>query len=325
MGLTNFPYGITSFGVPITSNGSPMFATQGNVWFVKPISGSNGNTGTAPDKAFKTLSYALSMATASQNDIIYMFSENNTAGSTTDYQTSTLAWNKDMVHLIGVNAGGMTGSRSRVAFASTYATASNLITVSANGCLFYGIEFYAGVTSTNPTGCMSVTGMRNHFINCQISNAIDVAANYSLSIAGNENTWDNCIIGIDTVVLAACTQQIYVAANAAIARTVFRNCLIETYAGSTTTGMFLNIGALGLSRYIYFAGCLFENPIDQGASTLANAFTVASGAGGSVILDVNTGIFGVSKFLASSTGHVYVPAAFAAGTSDQLVLSTLTT
>ncbi len=94
---TNFPNGITSMGVPLPN------ITQGNVWFVEPSTGvdsSGPNDGKTVATAFKTLAYALSRATANQNDIIYMFAQSNTAASTTDYQAATLTWNKDFVHLL---------------------------------------------------------------------------------------------------------------------------------------------------------------------------------------------------------------------------------
>ena len=120
-----------------------VFPTQGNQWFVAPHSGSDtNNSGTTPGSAFKTLGQALSMATANQNDTIYMLAQSNTAAQTTDYQTATLNWNKDGVHLIGVNDNPLLGQRSRVAFDAAYATASNLFTLSANGCLIAGVEFY---------------------------------------------------------------------------------------------------------------------------------------------------------------------------------------
>ena len=116
---------IKNLGIPIMPQIPGLPFIQGNVFHVKPSSGNNGNTGDHPDAAFKTLSYALGKATADQNDVILLYAESNTAGSTTDYQSTTLDWNKDMVHLIGVNAGQKLSQRSRVALISTYDTASN--------------------------------------------------------------------------------------------------------------------------------------------------------------------------------------------------------
>lgn len=184
--------------------GSPGLLSQGKSIFVKPSSGSDSNNGLRPDRAVKTLAKALSLATANQNDVVYMFAESNTAGSTTDYQSSTLDWNKDAVHLIGVNCGNFLSQRSRVAFLSTYNTASNLFTLSANGCLIANLELFAGVAGANPTGAMKITGIRNHLLNLMIAGIgndnNDIAGAYSLYLNGaQECLIEECQIGLQTI------------------------------------------------------------------------------------------------------------------------------
>src|SRR5690242_5016946 len=111
-----------------------LFPTQGNIYVVNPRYGSDNAPGTF-QSPLQTLAAALDRATAGQNDIIYLCAASNTASLTTSYQTATLNWNKDLVHLIGVNDSPQIGQRSRVAFQAAYNTASNLFTLSANGCL----------------------------------------------------------------------------------------------------------------------------------------------------------------------------------------------
>lgn len=199
--------------------GAPLM-TQGNAIFVKPYSGSDGNHGFRPDRAVKTLAKALALATAGQNDIVYFFAESNTAASTTDYQTVTLDWNKDLVHLIGVNAGNCMSQRSRVAFASTYNTASNLFTLSANGCLIANMEMFAGVAGTLPTGCVKQTGIRNRWVNVMMAgignDANDIAGAYSLCLNGAQETlFEECQIGLQTIDAgaAAANSEILIAAG----------------------------------------------------------------------------------------------------------------
>src|SRR4051812_12677832 len=88
--------------------------TQGNVYWVRPNTGSDANDGLSAGSAFQTLLKALQTATANQNDIVLLCAESNTAGRTTSYQAATLDWNKDLVHLIGVNGGPFLGQRSRI-------------------------------------------------------------------------------------------------------------------------------------------------------------------------------------------------------------------
>ncbi len=186
--------------------GSP-FPTQGKVWFVKPGTGqggSDGNNGKSPRKALKTLAKAQSLATANQNDVVYLMSGKNSSSGTTDYQSETLDWAKDGVHLIGVNSGSHMSQRSRIALISSYVTASNLFTLSANNCYIANIQTYEGVSDANPTGCMKVTGDRNMFENCHLAgiggDANDISGAYSLFVNGAEEVrFRNCHIGLNTV------------------------------------------------------------------------------------------------------------------------------
>ena len=339
--MSNIYQNFIETGLTPIIGGLGICGTQGTVWHVMPkapttmkrnqISPSDNNHGRSITQPFLTLSKALSSATAGRNDIVLLYGESNTAGSTTDYQSATLNWNKDMVHLVGVNAGQFISQRSRVAFLSTYNTASNLFTLSANGCLIQGIEFFEGVAGTNPTGCVSVTGQHNHFKGCTISGmgnaANDIANSYSLSIgsasvASDENFFEDCYIGLDTLSLGTNTSQISFNSGGRPARTLFRRCTVATYAKDTTHGYFLNIGSAGIDRWVSFEDCKFLNPIGAGAATLANAFVVNATAGGDVLLDVKCAVYGVTKMFAGATGKVYVQNALAAGTSGLYILGT---
>lgn len=70
MALTNFPHGLSSFGIPVLP---PLGSiTTGSVFFVDSATGSNGNTGKSPSKAFATLDYAIGRCTANKGDVIYV-------------------------------------------------------------------------------------------------------------------------------------------------------------------------------------------------------------------------------------------------------------
>lgn len=288
-----------------------IFATQGNFYFVNPnpAYGNDVNGDGSIAKPFASLPIALAAATAGQNDVIFLCASSNTAGLTTDYQSTTLNWNKGLVHLVGLNSGPMIGQRSRVALLSTYATASNLITVSASGCLFANIEFFAGVASVLPTGCMNVTGLRNRFVNCQISgmgNANnDIAAAYSLKLNGaQENVFDGCYIGLDTVTLGVAANSQILCASAAT-RNIFRNCMIATYTNHATNNNFLRAPTGSLDRWLKFEDCQFVNPIDASSTNLTQAMIVASDAGGTVLLvGANTGVFGATDWNSTDSGNV---------------------
>lgn len=285
-----------------------IFPTQGNVYVVNPRTGNDNGSATFSDP-LKSITAAYAACVAGQNDVVYLAAAGNTAALTTDYQVETLTWAKDLTHLIGVNGGPLLGQRSRVALISSYATASNLMTVSASGCRFSGLELFSGVASALPTGCLKVTGQRNHFSNCQISgmgnSANDIAAAYSLSLSGAaENLFENCYIGLDTVTLgAAANSQILCASQAT--RNTLRGCHIATYTNHATNNNFLRAPTGSLDRWLAFEDCRFINPIDAASTLLTQAFIVASDAGGSVLLiGPATGIVGATDWNSTDAGNV---------------------
>ena len=259
--------------------------SDGKNIYVKPYTGNDGNTGLTPTAAVKTLAKALALATADTGDTVYLFQESNTGSKTTDYQTATLNWNKDGVHLIGVGASPMIGSRCRVAFDSAYNTASNLFTLSANNCRIEGIEFFAGVVGTNPTGCMSVSGMRNVIENCQISGigatTNDISGAYSLTISGSENQFKGCYIGLDTVIRATAEAEIRITNGT---RNMFLDCIINSYTSLTTFKAVL-FSEGSAHTLTVFRNCIINNETNRtGVVTTTGAIDPASIAGHVVIL-----------------------------------------
>jgi hypothetical protein len=142
-------------GVPV---GGPV--TQGKIFNVMPYSGRDSASGKNPRQGLKTLSRALALATANQNDIVYLISEGNAASRCTDYQSTTLAWNKDGVHLVGVNSGNMLSQRSRVSWLSSASSDADipLFLHSANNCTIEGIQFFSGINDANLSFNVKITG-----------------------------------------------------------------------------------------------------------------------------------------------------------------------
>lgn len=304
--LTNFPNGVTSFGV--TLPGAPIGPGQGNYYFVAPVSGNDGNDGLSPQSAFQTLAHALSFTTSGQNDVVYLLAEGNTASATTDYQSSNLDWNKDLVHLIGVNGGPLLGQRSRIAPLSTATSFANLFTVSGNGCLIANIEFYQGKGSTNPSAastCVTVSGQRNVFVNCQISGigdtALDDAGSNSLTISGSENIFKHCYIGLDTVIRATSVTEVIL--SGATARNVFENCHFETYTSGSTFKMVTVPTAT--DRFVKFLDCDFvavQNITSAVAPTGLIGITTMNGQ----VIMKNPYVYGFANITTADNAYVQV-------------------
>lgn len=255
--------------------------TQGKIWHVRPKNGVDTNDGKSSRKAFKTLAAAKAAATANQNDIVLLYGESNTSADTTDYQSATLDWSKDMVHLIGISSGVPTSSRARVALLSTYATASNLFTLSANGCYIANIQFFAGVAQAQPTGCMKVTGSRNLVENCHIAgignDANDIANAYSLNLsAAQENVFRNCVIGLDTIG-AGTAANCDLLVDTAAARNKFENCLFTRMLDHASNHPLVRLtGATAIDRYLWFKECLFLSMSVNYAIAQAGVFKLSA-------------------------------------------------
>lgn len=263
--------------------------TQGNIWHVRPNLGLDIRSGKSTVQAFKTLATLIAATggplanaglAANQNDVALMYGENDqVAASTTDYQSATLNWSKDLTHLVGVNGGAPMSLRSRIAFASAYVGVGPLVTVSGNGCCFANLELFMGVASVNPIGCLNVTGSRNRFANCHIAGignaANDVAGNYSLKLSGQENYFKGCVIGLNTVSRGAGDNWELLLSGGQ--NNIFEDCTFLTWA-SVNTHHFVKRAANTTDRFVTFKNCSFQN-FDVAGATMQKVFDVAASTG----------------------------------------------
>jgi len=324
MPLTNFPHGIASFGVPVLPGVGGLPFT-GNAWFVKPSSGADGNSGNSPSSALKTISRALTLATANNNDVIYLIAESNTAANTTDYQSATLTWNKDLTHLVGVCAPSQFSQRARIAQLLTATGISPLMNITANGCYFANFSVFQGVADATSLVNVQVTGSRNAFQNVTfagIGNATQVAAGAaSLKLAGaSENIFTNCVIGQDTISVDQNCTALWCTSSAT--RNSFVNCVFDAYisnAGFAT----VTIGANGIDRTMDFNACQFWAKSTNKAVTQTSVFSIPSISQGAIVLK-DTSFFtdgGTSGVWDSNARGIIwnnAPAAAASGAGNEM-------
>ena len=273
--------------------GIPDFFSAGTAYFVKPASGDDDNDGLTPGGALKTLAAALALAQANTGDTVYLIAESNTASGTTDYQAAALDWNKDGVHLIGVNNGSFIGQRSRIAERSSVKTIEDLFTVSADNCLIANIEVFQGVATYTGTAARAVvvSGQRNRFYNCQFSGngdtggTTDDAGARSLAVTGAENLFQHCYIGLDTVIRATQTCEVFVGA---VARTVFEDCMINSYTSLST---FKALQATSMDRFVLLKNCIF-NAVTGITSAVAPTGAIGNTTPNGKLLMLGGGVFG---------------------------------
>lgn len=304
--MTTFSDGVYQFGgVPVLSNS----VQTGRSIFVRPSTGSNGNDGKTPNRAVKTLAKALSLATADKNDVVYLIQESNTSSSTTDYQSSALDWNKDGVHLIGINPGGLIGQRSRISNLSTAdAITGGLVIVSANNCLIQNIAIYQGGAGTNPSAAsiaLLVSGDRNRIVNCAIQgigdSELDDSGSASLSVTGAENTIERCLIGLDTVIRSTATSEILMAN----ARNYLIDCHVHSYTDSTSFKAITTTSS-SEGRHVFIKDSVLS-VITNITSADTPTGAIAHAQAGSVYL-INSYVAGYDDVATSNNANIFVGA-----------------
>ena len=319
MGGYNFGSGIPTY------NGIPMIGGLPNVYpgkyiWARPGTGSDGNTGLSPNKAVATLTKALALATADKNDTVLLVQESNTAASTTDYQSVALDWNKDGVHLIGVGAAPVIGSRARIAQLSTVKTIEDLFTVSADNCYIANLEVFQGVASATATleRAMVVSGMRNKIVNCQISGmgdtSMDDALSCSLAVTGSENHFIGNYIGLDTALRTTSKSEIYISGTGGT-RNIFDDCIVNSYcASANTTFKAITWAAGSYHSATWLRNCMLCSETNRTGATAAQTGALLFAAAGNVFM-LGGGVFGYVDVSTLADANIFMLTHFGLSTA----------
>lgn len=299
MSLTNFPNGVTSFGIPVLGG---LLPPGGNVYFLDPDQGNDGNDGSSPAQAFATLAVAENALTANQNDILFYIA--NDASLTL---TAALAWDKDYTHFIGLCAPTHAAQRARIFQLSTLTGASPLLTISASGCIFANFYIFQGVADATSLINVSVTGGRNLFYNVHFAGgghatqAIDGGASLKLD-AAEENLFERCTVGVDTI--DAATGMVGLLFDGEAHRNLFRDCVFRMRAGNTGAAFVEIVDSTGIDRDNTFDNCLFIN--NSTANDMAGAFVIPVGMGEPRLLLLKDCLFhNVTKLDANDRGVLF--------------------
>lgn len=328
MALTNFPNGITSFGVPVLGNigGIPF---SGNYYFVDPVNGADGNEGSA-DYPLATLYAAINRAVSGNNDVIVLMSNGAASGTArlslalaqtinSSATSGTLNWNKNATHLIGMTAPTRIGQRARIAPPTgTYTAATfgsdTFINVTGAGCFFANIDIFVGFS----TGSASMIGVieaggRNAYQNVNIQGLGDAAsaggsAARTLKITSQENTFTDCVLGLDTVARSAANATVEFASGTA--RNSFIGCTFPFQTSAATPLGIIASGASSIDRFQLFQQCTFINNVQSTSTTMNGLATLPASAGGLLLIKDST-MVGITEFGTDATtrGQIYIDGA----------------
>ena len=282
----------------------------GNRWYVNAATGNDSNPGTA-QAPFATLTAAQAAAVANNNDVVYLIG--------TVHITATLNWAKAGVHLVGLTA---PSGAPRARISATGATAfSPLVNVTGTGCNFINIgTFHGGFTgATGSQVCWAEAGERNYYSGCTFYGGGDattaaLSGMRSLTILGYENVFDNCVIGLDTIVRAT-------NANASLeflaqsGRNTFHDCRFLALC-SDVSDVHILAAAGSLDRWNLFDRCSFENAIDSGASSLSAAVSCSATGGYIHLQDCSS----VGAAAMATTGNVYITGNVPVATTSSIAI-----
>jgi hypothetical protein len=291
----------------------------GNTYYVDPVNGldiNNGQSaqaipGQAGSGAVQSLAAGYALLTDGNNDTLVIVGNGQTSG--TARLNVSFTWAKSNCRLLGICAPTRFSQRARIAPTGTTTAFKPFFTISGTGNLFQNIQWFYGFnTGTTAAICMTITGPRNVFQNCAIDGMGDTtsagdAGSRSLVVSADENLFQDCSIGVDTISRGV--------ANASLeftngcARNIFENCVFPFLASAATV---LGVKALSgaIDRFQLFNQCLFINAIKSTGVSMTGLGSVgAPTSPAGMLVYKNSTLVGIAEWEQTTKTSVYVDGA----------------
>lgn len=187
---------------------------------------------------------------------------------------------------------------------------ANMITVSGSNNAFFNLHIGNFGTQAGSLGCVKVTGNRNYFGNCHLIGAGHatpgaVATAYDLEInAGEENTFERCVFGTDSVLWAAASGAIRFDGGAW--RTRFYNCEVVKNSATAGQGAINVIDATAMSGVHLFKNCTFTLWNENGLN-LSTALVIGTKpTSGQILFDGSSELGWSAWGAAGMSGCIYI-------------------
>ncbi len=298
------------------ANAGPL---SGPIYFVNENVGndSQGNEGFDPNAPLKTLDRALvlesraltraGLSSVGRNAVVAFWG--------TQHRTSSVVWNLPGTHLLGLCASQLRGKRARISVSGSTGF-NKLGQVTAQGCEFANFgTFYGWVDASTALLAWSDEAGRSNYDNVEFlgfgdqtasTGSSNLTGSRALKFSGSgETTWSNCVFGVDTATRNATNYTVEIAASPGAPRLSFVDCVWEAYLGASGgSSSHLLIGTGGIDRYVDIVRNRFHASGNSGATAMAQAFHVATDAGGTVYLDQSTIGPGITAWQTSPTTNV---------------------
>lgn len=285
------------------------FAFGGNVYFVDPVDGLNGNDGLSPETAVADLETAYGKCRDGENDTVVII---GTATAVNITSTDGMTWSKNYTHLVGGTAPLNVGQRARV-IADTTDDAAYVLKITGDGCVFKNIQFYNDNDSAEDSDAVLLDGAdRCYFENCYfagMANATAAARTGSASLtlggtnAANENYFKKCAIGLRTVARGAATRELHLLKAS---WNTFEDCVFGITASSANAAfVYVDPSYNGLGTN-FFIRCKFINQSTNWATTITDSFIInTAGTVYTYYLVLEDCIFVGSTGIADTVTRVY--------------------
>ena len=269
MGL--YPRNVNEF---LVLQGIPR-APNSQVYIVDVANGSDSNPGTSFASPLASIEAAYALCTTNQHDVVLYV-----ASSSGNNLAAAVTWSKSYTHLVGWCAPTHAAQRARIFQTSSLTGASPLLTVSGSGNIFKDFYIFQGVNDATSLINVEVSGGRNYFENVHFAGgghtAMSIDAGASLKVTGEENLFEKCTIGVDTITSA--TGHVGILFDTSAQRNVFRNCMVTMHAGHTGAAFVEVADADGVDRYTIFDNCMFLNS-NKSNFDMASGFVIPAIAG----------------------------------------------
>jgi hypothetical protein len=340
--MSSTPLGITQFGAFTPAAASLIqsaisqagIGTSGKVYYCDPVNGLDTFDGTLAARVpgtsqgpVQTLGAGYNLLRNGFNDVLVLIGNGQSSGSAR--LAATFTWAKNAAHLIGVCAPSAVSQRARIAPPTAAATAAfaNFFVVSGNGCLFSNLSWFHGFTAGIAAEiCMTITGSRNAFLNCDFEGMGDAtgatdAGSRSLLISGGgqENYFGHCNLGLDTVQRTNANSTIEIAGGGP--RNLFENCTFPVDSSDGLQYMLLGANAAALDRWVLFKGCIFMNALNSGSTILAQLFHLVASVGGLALLDANCNWIATAIGDTTTKAQVYMGGVAGVATGGKMIVA----
>jgi hypothetical protein len=242
--------------------------------------GDDDNNGLTWEKPLATLAAAEDLCVANHNDVVALV-----GGPTGNALAASLAWDKAYTHLVGLSAPLAMGQRCRIT-GSAAVDATELLAISGRGCHFRNLQLFNGADADAEAAAAVVSGSNNffeHVFFAGMGHATSAAhiGGCSLQVTGAENTFDDCVIGLDTIIRAAVNYQLKISGQ----RNTFRKCQVNSWCETATAFMVQIDNSGGDLRWNKFIDTLFYNYRENWGTMITDVFDMpAGGATHDVIL-----------------------------------------